>query len=120
MSRRPRPLERQTNAIQQFLRSIGLRQVADCAALNRLPAHPSAGKDSDKADRDGAALVRQNSLQLERAQARHPDIQDQTRRLIGSIRLQISLRGYKGLTGEAERSEKVDSRRTDWFVVIDY
>ena len=51
-------------------------------------------------------------------QARHSDIEDQTRHPIASVRLQISLSRFKGLASESQRKEEVNSRQTNRFVVI--
>jgi hypothetical protein len=67
---------RQTNAVQQSLHSIGLGQIADRPALDRLLPGPFVWKGSDKDDWDDAMLIRQKPLQLEPTQARHSDIED--------------------------------------------
>ena len=75
---RLRRFERQPDAAKQFLIIVGLGQVADRAAFDRLPAYSLVGKRSDKDHREEATLVCQKALQLEPAQARHSDIEDQT------------------------------------------
>ena len=105
--------------IQQVLVAKGLLDEVDGAFLHRFDRHRYVAVTGDKYDRQRAAQLIEFFLQLESAEARHPDVEHEATGTVAVVARKKVIPGMKNLIAEPDRAHQELHRMADRLIVVD-
>ena len=97
----------------------GLRQKADCTSTECRSSRPLLGDAGNEDDGYLPTIRVKTTLQLDAAQARQLDVEDQTSCLAGVLGLEKILGRGEPRNGEAERAHESSGRFARKWIIID-
>src|SRR5467141_4017864 len=109
-------LDRRANSGEQIARPDGLRQKLDCPRLHRAHRHRDAAVSGDENDRDLYAGSRQLMLEIQAAETRQADIEDEAGGPLQARVVEELLRGRERPDVESHGTNQALGRPSDRWV----
>jgi hypothetical protein len=103
----------------QFICSEWLSEQADCAAGGRFRFQPRLSTRGNHDDWDSRVTSHEQSHEIKRAHAGHLNVGDDTVTRGSRLRREKLFGGCKPARAVSQRTERLDERHSEWFVIVD-